>query len=220
MLNRTWKPIVRHYLRKQRKYKYGTISVLIDPGVFHPGFFYSTKALLNFIAAQDLNRKKIIEAGCGCGILSIACAHAGAQQFAFDLSEKAMKCAENNFLLNNVEVRLFCSDLFEKIPAEKFDLILVNPPFYSADPATTEDRAWYAGKDLEFFRRFFRDAGDFISRTGKIIMVLSDDCDRDKIFHIASESGWKEELLKTEYHWGESVFIYELQLQDYLGKLR
>ena len=70
-------PFVRWYLRKERKFVYNGITTHIFPGVFHPGFFHSTKFILRYLADKDLRGKSFLELGCGSGLVSIVAAKAG-----------------------------------------------------------------------------------------------------------------------------------------------
>ena len=62
---------IKWYLSKPRDFSYKNISVIVLPGVFHPGFFHSTKMLLGFLNHQDINKKEFLELGCGSGIISV-----------------------------------------------------------------------------------------------------------------------------------------------------
>ncbi|HET6991103.1 MAG TPA: hypothetical protein VFJ43_07255, partial [Bacteroidia bacterium] len=59
ILNRTWKPFVKWYLNRTRVYHYKNISITVEPGVFHPGFFFSTKLLISFLGKIDLSPENI-----------------------------------------------------------------------------------------------------------------------------------------------------------------
>ena len=51
------RPIIEMYLSKERYYEYNGIRLKIYPGVFHPGFFFSTKFLLGQIKKLELQNK-------------------------------------------------------------------------------------------------------------------------------------------------------------------
>jgi release factor glutamine methyltransferase len=63
----TWKPFVTWYLRKPRVFRYRDISVTVQPGVFHPGFFFSTKLLLGFLEELIPGNGMRLRAGEHCG---------------------------------------------------------------------------------------------------------------------------------------------------------
>ena len=74
----TYKPFLEKYLSKTRMYKYEDIRLEIPPQVFHPGFFFSTRLLLNYLRNFPLVRKSFLEPGCGSGLISIYAAKQGA----------------------------------------------------------------------------------------------------------------------------------------------
>ena len=89
-------PLTRWYLRKERQYSYLGVTVKVFSGVFHPGLFYSTTFLINFLLAQKIRNKSLLELGCGTGLLSIISAKNGAVVTASDLSHQAIKNITSN----------------------------------------------------------------------------------------------------------------------------
>jgi ribosomal protein L3 glutamine methyltransferase len=80
----------------------------------------------------------------GSGCIAIACAYAfeHASIVGSDVSSDALDVAAINRDNHDLERRLqlIQSDLFEKIPAQKFDIIVANPPYVSAQEMTRLDR--------------------------------------------------------------------------------
>lgn len=79
----------------------------------------------------------ILDLCTGSGCLAIACAKAFpyASVDASDISADALAVAKINVLRHNVEdqVHLHQSNLFESLPAKKYNVIISNPPYVSAD---------------------------------------------------------------------------------------
>lgn len=71
--------------------------------------------------------------GSGCIAVAIAKHQPSAQITALDISPEALKVAQQNISLNQVEsqIRLLESDLLSAVPGEQFEIIVSNPPYVS-----------------------------------------------------------------------------------------
>jgi release factor glutamine methyltransferase len=210
IVNRTWKPYVEWYLRAPRNFSYKNYSVEIIPGVFHPGFFFSTKLLISFLEKQNLSGKNFLEMGCGSGLVSIVAAKQNANVTAADIFPLAIVCTKKNAEKNNAVVTAISSDLFESISPQQFDIIAVNPPYYKKTPASPDQFAWYCGENLEYFTRFFLQAKLFVHGSSRIFMVLSDECDLMGIRSIAEKNGWIWEVAQTKRTAWETGYVFSI----------
>ena len=73
---------------------------------------------------------KVLDLGCGCGILGIVAKKIcpEAEVWLSDVNELAIKYSKLNAELNNVDVKVVKSNVFENIN-ELFDIIVTNPPY-------------------------------------------------------------------------------------------
>ena len=72
---------------------------------------------------------KVLDIGCGIGILGIAAAKFfDADVVMSDINTRAIMLARKNIELNNVNAEIFQGNLYEKIKENDFDAILSNPP--------------------------------------------------------------------------------------------
>jgi len=76
------------------------------PGVFHPGLFFSTKLLIEYISEYDLNDKNILELGAGSGLISVYCAKLKANVTASDINPIAVENINQNAKLNSVNIKV------------------------------------------------------------------------------------------------------------------
>ena len=81
----------------------------IDPASsFGSGQHYTTKLCLEYLDRLDLEGKKILDLGCGSGILSIGAMLLGAQSsVAVDVEENAVKVAMENAVKNSIDTSVY-----------------------------------------------------------------------------------------------------------------
>lgn len=196
-------PWTRWYLRKQRTYVHGDVRIVVRHGVFHPGLFPSTPMLLETLKDQPLQGVRLLELGCGTGLISIIAAKRGAQVTASDISTKALQNAEQNAYSNNVDIEFVRSDAFENLAPIPFDWVIVNPPYYRGNPVDEASMAWYAGAKLEFFEKFYSGLSRYIHRDSRVLMSLTQECDLHGIHEIA---------IRHDFDWSirsESVSLFD-----------
>ncbi len=179
--------------------------------MFHPGLFLSTKSLLQFLQGESLKGKTFLEPGCGTGLLSVFAAKQGAKVTALDINKMAVQNTLENASLNEVSIHALESDLMSKLEPTPFDYIMINPPFYPRDPKNDSEQAWYCGSRFEYFQKLFHQLTSFYHEDGKIIMVLSEDCDIETISKIAQANDFHLELVKTDGNVLETIFLFRIK---------
>lgn len=210
-IHRIGKPMMDRYLASDRDYKHEDISVTVRPGVFHPGFFFSTRIMLFFLSKLDLPGKRLLELGAGSGLLSIYAAKQGAKVTSSDISKTAAEGLVRNGWKNNVELTVYESDLFNEFPPQTFDIIIINPPFYPHNPVKESQYAWFCGKGHVYFRRLFPEMLAFLNRDSQIYMILSEDCDIAQIRQLARSHGYSMEAVFTSKNWWETNFVFSIR---------
>jgi len=198
------------YASKERSYSYKGINVRVMPGVFHPGLFFSTKLLLEYISQNELNGKTVLELGAGSGLISIYCARQNANVTASDINAIAIKNIIKNSELNNVKLEVIESDLFDKIAMRKFDYIIINPPYFPKDPKDEEERAWFCGSDFQYFKKLFAQLDYYRTKETFVLMILSEDCDLQRISSIANENHFSLSIVFQKKVFGEANYIFRI----------
>lgn len=126
--------------------------------------------------------ERIADLCTGSGCIGIACAayFEGAEVDLVDISDEALDVARENVAAHELEdrVSVLKSDLFEQMPAAKYDLIVTNPPYVDAPdmaslPAEYRHEpalALAAGDDgLDLVRRILYRAPDFLTDDGLLV---------------------------------------------------
>ena len=104
------------------------LKFIVDNGIFSKkGLDFGTRTLLENI---DLNKIKgdVLDFGCGYGPIGIYLKKAAnANVDMIDINERALNLASKNAKLNNVNINVFKSNIYEK-KKKKYDFIVTNPP--------------------------------------------------------------------------------------------
>ena len=208
---RTYKPWLEKYLAKTRVYRYGNVRLDIPPQVFHPGFFFSTRLLLQYIRTLSLAGKKFLELGAGSGLISVVAAKNNALVTATDINPVAIQYLQHNCEQNKVSPDIIFSDLFQHIPEQQFDIIAINPPYYKREPRSPADHAWCCGEKGEYFAGLFGGLHAFIHDDTAVIMVLCDGCDIPMIETIAATNRFGLQRVQTRRNLLEKNFIYKIE---------
>jgi release factor glutamine methyltransferase len=207
----TYRPLLVKYLSKTRTYSCKGITLEIPPQVFHPGFFYSTKLLLHHIANGRFHQRSFLELGAGSGLLSIYAAKRGAVVTATDINPVAIKSIEKNAEENCVELTVIHSDLFDNLPRQSFDTVLINPPYYKKRPSSLSEYAWYCGENGEYFQKLFRDLDRYIHPGSDVLMVLCDECDLPMIHELAKTNSFTMQCVHIKETIIEKNYIFKIR---------
>ena len=128
---------------------------------------------------------RVLDLCTGSGCIAIACQYAfpEAEVSASDLSLDALEVARINRQRHGMEdsLELYHSDLFDALPAQRFDLIVSNPPYVDAeDMAVLSDEflaeprmGLEAGEDgLNLVERMLRQAPDWLEDDGLLVVEV------------------------------------------------
>ncbi|MBT5420249.1 MAG: peptide chain release factor N(5)-glutamine methyltransferase, partial [Candidatus Cloacimonetes bacterium] len=171
-------------------------TIKVDKSVLIPR--PETELLVERIIAEENDIKNILEIGTGSGALVIALAKKmnGIVIDATDISEDALRIAEQNTILNQVDINIFKSDIFDNV-LNKYDLIISNPPYisltdYKQLPVEIKDfepRSALQADDngLFFYNKILQKAKDHLTESGKIYFEIGYD-QAKKITEIAKKN--------------------------------
>ncbi len=152
-----------------------------------------TEILVQQAIAAVREGDKVLDLCTGSGAVAIAIAREAAKDknitvVAADISEEALDVARTNVRLNNANVNVVKSDLFENIRG-KFDIITANPPYIKSgeiDALQREVRdfeprlALDGGDDgLLFYRRIAEKVNRYVTRGGMLILECGENQAQD-----------------------------------------
>jgi len=100
---------------------------------------------------------KVMDVGCGIGVLGIVAAKFfNADVTMTDLNKRAVMLARKNAELNNVKAEIYQGNLYEKIKGSDFDAVVSNPPNT-------------AGKELCF--QLIEESKNYLKQNGSLQIV-------------------------------------------------
>lgn len=151
---------------------------------------------------------KVLEMGCGTGIVAIHCARRGAEVTAVDINPVAVECALRNAELNRVALRTIRSDLFSHVPG-RYDLVLFNPPYLPVQEEGGLEAAWSGGRGgLEVVQRFLGEAIYHLRPGGRLLLLVSSRMDETALECMISHFQWR--TLGSRRFFFENLRVLEL----------
>ena len=109
----------------------GVMRIFIEArNAFGTGTHQTTRMILRSLLGMDLKGKKVLDCGCGTGILGIVASRLGAKEvFGYDIDEWSSDNTRHNAVINRVDSQLsvYCGDasLLDSKTAD-YDLVLAN----------------------------------------------------------------------------------------------
>ena len=146
---------------------------VVMPSVFNPKVPRTGEFLAAQLDSQLVGSEtEVLDMGTGSGVCAVIAARHARRVVAVDINPEAVRCAGINALMNHLEHRIDVrhGDLFGPVPAERFDIILFNPPFLLGTPRDDRDRAWRSNDVAE---RFAAGVGTHLKPDGFALVLLS-----------------------------------------------
>jgi release factor glutamine methyltransferase len=159
-----------------------------------------TYLLKEAVEELDLYGKKVLEIGCGNGVVTRALEQQGAKITAVDRNENALKATREKLESPGDHV-LKKSDLFNNIE-DKFDLIVFNPPYLPGNQDIGDEEKWFVGEE-NIVEKTLEQADEYLASEGELLMVVSS--------HTPKLEGLKErfelEEIREEKLWFEKLYV-------------
>jgi release factor glutamine methyltransferase len=149
------------------------VPFIVTPSVFNPKVPRTGEFLASVLDLALVDHDaEVLDMGTGSGVCAVIAARHARRVVAVDINAAAVRCAGINARLNHLEdkIEVRHGDLFAPVPAERFDLILFNPPFLRGTPSDDRDRAWRSSDVPE---RFAAGLGAHLKPSGSALVLLS-----------------------------------------------
>lgn len=190
------------------------VPFVVLPSVFNP----KVPRTGEFLAAQInprwvANGAEVLDMGTGSGVCAVFAARHAQRVVAVDINPQAVRCARINALMSHLEQKIDIrhGDLFAPVPAERFDIILFNPPFVVGTPRDDRDRAW---RSNDVAQRFAAGLDAHLKPGGFALVVLSTFGDAQAFLEEFRKRGCAISVVAERRFVNEALAIFKLEPRD------
>jgi len=150
------------------------LTIDAPAGVYHPTPDSSSEFFIRNLREMKSDRiKSVLEIGAGCGAISLyIAARWNATIKASDISPAAIESIKHNAALNGLQIDVIESDMFERIPKQKFDLIIFNAPLIDKMPDNAIEQYSLCDPSGMITRSFLRGSKRFLNKNGVAIVSI------------------------------------------------
>ena len=171
---------------------------------------------------KKLNNEKIkiLDLCTGSGAIGITLAKKikNSEVILSDISDEALKIAGKNANLNEVNLKIIKSNLFNNIQTQKFDIIVSNPPYIEtnvikslSEEVKKEPKiALDGGVDgLEFYKKISKDAKDYLNECGYLALEIGYN-QKKAVMEILLKDNYKNIYCKKDLGFNDRVIVAQI----------
>lgn len=152
--------------------------------------------------------QRVLEMGCGTGLISCHIAAEGGDLTAADVNPRAVRCTRENLRRNGLPGEVVESDLFAHIDGA-FDLIVFNPPYLSVDEEGLLEKAWAGGREgVDVLVPFLAEARERLNKGGRIVLLLSTEMGQGALENALGS--FSRRRLGSRHYFFEELWVEEL----------
>ncbi|MBO4569312.1 MAG: methyltransferase [Candidatus Methanomethylophilaceae archaeon] len=183
-----------------------------DPDVYPP----SEDSILLIESLEVFPGERVLEIGCGSGVVSAHCATEGCVVTAGDVNPKAAELARRNLEANGLSAEIVETDVYSNVHGT-FDTIVFNLPYLPVEEEGLLAKAWSGGPDgLGPLPRLLDEAPRFLSENGRVVVVVSSLMDQEALDGLLE--GFQVKVLGEEAMFFERLRVLEIRLRRHTAK--
>lgn len=201
-------------------------TIVVADGVYAPQ--EDSQLLVDVMEEAGLAAGRTVADLCtGSGVVAINAAGQGASAVAaFDICQRAVRCARSNALAHNVTVDVHRGSWARAAEFGPFDLITCNPPYVPHDPDDARSgvsgpaRAWDAGEDGRMvLDPLCAAVPDLLADGGSLLLVQSEFANPRKTLADLSAAGLDADIVAWQWIPFGPVLTSRAQWLEETGRL-
>ena len=154
--------------------------------------------------------ERVLEIGCGSGVVAIHCAKNGAEVTAVDINISAVELTRKNAVSNGAYMDIRLSDLYEDIDSH-FDTIVFNLPYLPVKDRGALEKAWSGGDGgIGPLPGLLNNVKDHLLPRGRFVVVVSSLMDQERLDEVLS--GYDVTVLGEKKLFFETLRVLEIRL--------
>ncbi|MCL2607524.1 MAG: methyltransferase [Methanomassiliicoccaceae archaeon] len=188
--------------------------MLYDPGIQieERGDVYAP-AEDSVLLIESLNIRegeRVLEIGCGSGIVAIHCAKNGASVTAVDINPAAVALTRKNAAANGAFMDIRLSNLYEDIDSH-YNTIVFNLPYLPVKEEGVLEKAWSGGEGgMESLVNLLNNVRDRLLPRGRFVVVVSSLMDEHRLEKVLRE--YEVNVLGEKKIFFETLKVLEIRL--------
>ena len=155
-------------------------DIIIDE---HPDVYPPSEDSILLIECLDVRKgERVLEIGCGSGVVSIHCASNGCDVTSVDINPYAVELTGSNFYRNGLKGDVSVSDVYSNVEG-RFDTIIFNLPYLpTEDDIGIISKAWDGGSDgMGPLPELLNGAPEHLLPNGRVVIVVSSLMDKNAL---------------------------------------
>ncbi len=153
---------------------------------------------------------RVLDMGCGSGVLTVEAAKHAGSILAADINPNAVE-ATKHAAMNLKNVEIIESNLFSNVKPQAFDIILFNPPYLPDDPEVKDTALDGGKKGYELTLRFLNEAIPFLTSDGEILLLFSTLTGKKRIEQEVARLALVMQILEEKKLFFEKLYVVSIR---------
>ncbi|MBW3001897.1 methyltransferase [Candidatus Woesearchaeota archaeon] len=152
----------------------------------------------------------VLDMGTGTGIQALAAANSKRVRkvLAVDIDKGSIEYCKKNSRHKKIKYKL--SDLFSKIPKQRFDTIIFNPPYLPQEQSRRNISIEGGKKGYEVIQKFIDKTSAYLKSNGNILLLFSSLTNRKMVEEFLHNKMLDFKMIDSIHYFFEELYVYNI----------